>query len=261
MTGSLIDFCKLPYTEFISTYCFYQPTYTIETSNLEDYLTDFFDMSEEEIYALVEKFIIKFEDEQAQERKRQFELLTKKKEQAKKLAEARKNLNMLEKRRNNKKTFGTLSRNDYKALEEQIAEAEYVYAQELYKIEAMQLTFSDKFLNKEQLDPVINAFNNRLKYLINTLSTQFVGISLCDPNVFGSEDNEFMKFLKDTEEERTKPNKKTSFKETKAKAVDLAKDIYPKIQKIYSDLFKCINLCTLSEKLLKCISKLNFFKL
>ena len=252
---SLIDFCTLPYTEFISTYCYYQPTYTIEKSTLEDYLSDFFDMSEEEIYALVEKFLVKVDEEMKEEQQRQFEILIKKKDQAKKLAEARKNLSLLEKQKNKKRRAGaTPSREEYRALEEKIAEAESIYNAELAKIEAMELTFADKFLNEEQADPVVKALKNRFKYVVNTFSSQFVGISLCDPNVFGSEDNEFMKFLKDTQEETTKPKKKTSFKEAKAKAVDLAKDIYPKIQKIYSDLFKCVNLCTLSEKLLKCIS-------
>ncbi|MFM1840075.1 MAG: hypothetical protein RIR47_124 [Bacteroidota bacterium] len=256
---SLIDFCKLPYTEFINIFCFYKPSYSIEKSTLEDYLADFFNMTDEEIYALVEKFVTKIEDEQKNEKQRQFQLLIKKKEAAKKLAEARKNLSLLEKqkaakKRSNIKIGGTLSQADFRDLDEQIAEAESEYNAALAKIEAMKLNFSDKFLNVEQLNPVEKALKNRLRYMINTFSSQFVGLFDCDPDIFGSEDNEFMKWLNDTQEETAKPKKKSTFKEKREKAAEFSKDIYPKIQKIYSELFKCISLCTISEKLLKCIT-------
>ncbi len=266
---SLIDFCQIPYTEFIGTYCFYKPTYTVEKSRLEDYLTNFADMSEEEIYALVERFVVKIEEEGKQELSRQEQLLAQKKEQAKKAADARKQLSLLEAEEAKKikkisKGGRTLSQSEFRSLDQQIAEtknayaikkaeAERVYNEELQKIEAMRLSLSEKFLKKEQADPIMRALENRWRYLVNTFSSQFVGISLCDPNSFGSDNNEFTKFLKETQEETSKPNKKF-FKQTKEKSIELAKDIYPKIQKIYSDLFKCINLCTLSQKLLKCIS-------
>ena len=263
---SLIDFCTLPYTEFISTYCYYQPTYTVEINPLEELLADFFDMSEEEIYALVEKFITQVEEGQAEEIERQFKLLVQKKDAAKKLSEARKTLNDLEKQRTKKASepyqayLTTQQREALNTLDSQIKEARAAYDIELAKIEAMELTFEEKFIDPAG-ERIKKALMDRLKYIINTFSSQFVGISLCDPNTFGSEDNEFMKFLKDTQEEAGKQKKKFNAKQQQeggeappAPAPDLAEVIYPKIQNIYSNLFKCINLCTLSEKLLKCIS-------
>lgn len=249
---SLIDFCKLPYTEFINTYCYFKPDITVNGNTLEDYLADYLDMSEEEIYAFVEKFLIKIDDGIKEEQQRQFEILIKKNENAKKLRDARKNLTALEKQQKQLQKSGLLNNDTNSELQRQIDQAKLEYEKMVEELGG--LSFSEKYLNEEQLDPLKKAVENRIKYFGNMIKSQFVGLSMCDPDVFGSEDNEFMKFLKDAQEETSKPKEKGKFKEAKEKSIDLAKSIYPKIQKIYSDLFKCINLCTISEKLLKCLS-------
>jgi len=249
---SIIDFCKLPYTDFIDTYSFFKPDIKISGNTLEDMMNDFLDMSEEEIYKMVEKFIIKVDEEAKEEQKRQFEILIKKKENSKKVIETRRKLTSLKKRQS-KKLGGTPTRNIDSSLQEEIDKAQQEYDAAVREVYTQQLSFKDKFLDARQLDPITKAIENRLKYFGNMFKSQFVGLTMCDPNAFGAEDNEFMKFLKSTEEEVAKPKKK--FKDSaKEKAGELYVNVYLKINKIYSDLFKCINLCTISEKLLKCIT-------
>jgi len=249
---SLIDFCKLPYSDFIQSYCFFKPDIKISKNTLEDLIADYLDMSDEEIYQLVEKFLTSVDEEAKEQQKKEFELLVKKRENANKLNEARKKLTALEKKAK-KKPGGTPTRNIDSGLQEEINQARIDYESALRVVYAQQLALKDKLLNKQQLDPLKKALENRMKYFIGTFKKQFVGLTACDPDAFGSEDNEFMKFLKDTQEETGKPKKK--FKDAaKEKAGELYVNAYLKISKIYSNLFKCINLCTLSEKLLRCLS-------